>query len=152
MLVVLCIYCMSMMERFAWQSAVSCIRAQAHVGHAISLWRLFGTTLRRVLCGLRFFFEWLFPALVLFLFFCLPLTNHVSINKQQPFHQRVASYIFTHFFFDNNTSNNHFTKCLNKYIFCATCLSGDTLALAMSKAHQIVYLELSQRFRFSLKV
>ena len=57
------------------------------------------------------------------------------MNKQQPFHQRVASYIFfTHFFFDNNTSNNDFAKCLNKYIFCATCLSGDTLALATSKA------------------
>ena len=98
MLVFLCIYCMSMMERFAWQSAVSSIHAQAHVGHAISVYGLFGTTLGRALCGLPFFFKWLFPALVLFLFFCFSLkTNHVSINKQQPFHQRVASYIITPF-------------------------------------------------------
>lgn len=52
----------SMMEWFAQQSAVSCICAQAHVVHAVSLQGLFETTLGRALGGLCFFFKRLFSA------------------------------------------------------------------------------------------
>lgn len=54
------------------QLIVSCIRAQAHVKHAVSVWQLFGTMLGRVLCGLCFFFKGLFYSISAFLTFLTP--------------------------------------------------------------------------------
>lgn len=65
----------------------------------------FGTALRKVLWGLRFFsFKHLFSVLVLSFFFLLvsPMMN------QHSFLRHMAGYIFTHFFFDNN----HFARII----------------------------------------